>query len=254
MLSAIALRADRRVGYALRGWLAGEPHDEVVFLNRFTAYFRTSPFCWLAGSVGVETQTHALHRRGHGQRPHADKYGSDLAVTVRINFRDAAPTTIVKTAFIQVKRVHPKKRIEIDGPQLDDARSIPGVWDRYFFAALTEDVPAAFVIKASDVLPGTWKAGDSLSASVGLGWSRSFDWIDKWLRCDVGPPSRGPLPVESLLQSLLPLTTPRYDWIPGPDEPDDRHAVDPLGELPPDLLPAKAWVVAMIELSDGNRL
>src|SRR5215467_11418986 len=89
------------MAHAVDGWANGEPRDETALMNRITERLsRNRRKC----DVGVHRPVDAiadfyiLHRRDLNQ---SDKFGSDLAATIRIPESD-----FVKTAFFQLKVSH----------------------------------------------------------------------------------------------------------------------------------------------------
>src|SRR6266516_3950475 len=89
------------MAYVVNDWAKGKPQKEAVLLNRITARLsRSRRKC----DVGVKkplvmtAEFYELHRRGEKQ---SDKYGSDLAVTIRIKEGSTRRPTFLKTALFQ---------------------------------------------------------------------------------------------------------------------------------------------------------
>jgi hypothetical protein len=231
LIRKIAVRGQQRVTSALRGWAAGFPLDELAFLNRFTASLALHPTCIIHPAV-ITTHFLPLHRKGHLGRPHVDRYGSDLAVTVRLTSGIGRVVTRSKTAFFQLKRRSLSKSTRIERVQYNDAKSIPYVWKRLFVAGLDSGSPAVEIAFGPDfdgqlhptknVTVVHYKPGD---------WSASFNWLDTWLRCGKSRPDSTTDRVEDLMRDYvdpLPL-----DW-----DVEESAAIEP------QVLPARIWLIA----------
>lgn len=82
------------VSEAVRGWLSGQPTDEVALMNRITERItrrRRGCDVGVGSKVQMVSQLALLHRKGARQ---TDLYGADLAITVLV-----AKIGFIKTRF-----------------------------------------------------------------------------------------------------------------------------------------------------------
>ncbi len=219
---------------ALRGWLGGHPRDETAFLNRLTEKLnRPRRKCDVgsAAPMQVETSLSMLHRRGPRQ---TDKYGCDLAVTLRVE-----PGTFQKTALFQFKR-SADFSVLVERAQLDEALRDPRLGSRAFVLAL-EEVRQALRIEAAVTLRPAF-SGQAQRTFNALDWRSAAEWLYGWLRCDIGPSSIGSAGdgVESLLQEFVvePPEITLFDDIPA----------GPSNDL--DIVPARAWLQILVTPSE----
>ena len=221
-------------GDALRGWLAGHPRDETAFLNRLTERLnRRRRGCDVGSTLPmkVETSLALLHRRGSRQ---TDKYGCDLAVTLKVE-----PGIFRKTVMFQIKR-SADFCVQVVRSQLDEAFVDPRLGSRAFVLAL-EEVRQALRIESAATLRAGF-AGQKQRRFDATQWLCAAEWLYGWLDCDIGPSSLGSADdgVESLLQEFL-LEPPEIDFF------DDSLPTD-LGDL--DIIPARAWLRIVVSGSE----
>jgi hypothetical protein len=178
---------------ALRGWLSGQPRNEVAFMNHVTgALDRDRRQCdvGVRTAMRVESDVYLLHRKGKNQ---VDRYGADLAVTIRI-----PRLSFVKTAFFQLKR-STDYSVAIERRQLDDASIDPRVGARSFVFAVDE-ARQGFRIKGISDLLGLY-SNEATKKFDASGWSGLTEFLWGWLSCNVGPISKPDDP-NSVEQSL----------------------------------------------------
>jgi hypothetical protein len=255
----IAIRGETRLQHALNGWSMGFPHDETALLNRLWAKYAATPFCrygripfWCS----VATTLVPLHRKGHGSRRSADRYGADLAVTARVIARLPSGQRLnhLKTAFLQLKRANGLFRVKLEAQQITDARSSPGVWDRWYAMAASPTTRRA-TIGHGPALPTIRSAAKSKWVSA-VRWKTSYDWLYEWLSCKEGLQS--PLDASGIERHLLTYAAgpiPKLDWITRAGAAPGESVVagiDSDMDLPDDLIPARGWLV--ITIIDGSFL
>ncbi len=215
------------IRHSVQSWLAGRPHDEVALMNHLTGRLaRRRRRCDVGakGPVAVSAEVYALHRQGERA---TDKYGSDLAVTVRI-----PKLSWVKTALFQLKRAE-GLHVSLPHDQLEQAAVDARILERAFVFVIAEE---RLLMRVQDVKSLRKQLiGKSLQSTYAFdcsGWSGIVNWIEHWLQCVVGKESEegDPNSVEALLQSFV-VKPPTLDLFPGED-----------ADIPEDFLPARSWL------------
>jgi hypothetical protein len=175
----------------------------------------------------VQTSLAMLHRKGPGQ---TDKYGCDLAVTLRVE-----PGAFRKTALFQFKR-SANFSVAVKKSQLDDATGDARIGPRAYVLAL-EEVRQALRVESMAVLDSSFDSQKEKTFDA-LTWSSVAEWLYGWLRCDIGPSSLGADDdgVEGLLK----------EFVVEPPEITLFDDVERVGLDGVDLIPARAWLQILI--------
>ena len=210
----------------VEGWANGKPQDEPALLNRITeALARNRRKC----DVGVKTpmimraEFYELHRRGAKQ---ADRYGSDIAVTIRIENGSPRRPTLLKTAFFQLK-VSSGYAALLDSVQLQDSISLPVLKNRAFVLAVDERRFGYRVESVAKCLSsfGSEKTKTFLTTE----WEFLSSWLSGWFGCERGETSdaEDPNGIEKLLEEFA--------------VPHRRDVFESAlaANLPPEILPSK---------------
>ncbi len=182
------------VDRAVKGWLAGKPHDEVALLNRLTEVLsRRRRGCDVGDGrrVVARCSTYVLHREGQCQ---TDAYGSDLAVTLSMN-----GISSTKTALFQLKRCS-DGQCRIEREQLCTALSNDLTSPRSYVVAV-DDHDGSVRLQLAESLFSQGKKQVSSPTFETSKWESLDAWLRQWSLCEVGPvsePGKGPT-IEDLL-------------------------------------------------------
>lgn len=222
---------------ACKGWLSGQPTDEVALMNRITANLnrrRRGCDVGVGSPVHMESQLAMLHRKGPKQ---TDLYGADLAITILV-----LSLNLVKTSFFQFKKSN-RFKASLVRKQIDAALSDPRVADRSFAMAVDE---VRFGIRLKEVrkLRSEFQVNQQSRSFDTSDWAFLTEWLWNWLSCDIGPPSDlgSPDSVEILLQRYVSNDDWKTPWISAGDD-----------NLADDYLPARAWLVlSLIETETSS--
>lgn len=219
---------------AAKEWKNGRPLDEAAFMNNLTRVLgrkrrgcdvgKTSP-------MRATSQLYYLHRE---ETDSSDKYGADLAVTLRIG------KSWTKTAIFQLKKTKDYK-CTLDKADLKAADEDKRISERSFLLAIDEDRLGVRLEKIQGLQEEFMKAGKKRKVFHASGWSYLSDWLRAWLRCELSPltSSSDPNPVEGLLEAF------RWD---GP-EPSDEFDFEPADVEHLESVPAESWLKIAISKS-----
>jgi len=213
---------------AVDGWLAGRPCDETAFVNRLTerlARRRRACDVGVIEPMTVTTQVAILHRRGRRQ---TDRFGSDLAVTLRTDAGD-----FLKTALFQVKKSH-DYRATFEIAQLTEASLDPRIKERSYALVVDELRRGLRVGKMEQISTAAATAGDNVNVQCAA-WEFLIQWFWRWMLCEEGPMSdaNDTNSVESLLQNFV---IPEQEW-------ESLWEANPSFDIPEDYLPARTWML-----------
>jgi hypothetical protein len=227
---------------SIRQWLQGRPMTEEPLMNRITANFSRGRY---GCDVGVLTPTKMtsqlalLHRKGVNQ---TDLYGSDIAVTVYI---DQIP--FAKTAFFQLKISH-SYSCSLDISQIRQALADTRIANRAFALAIDQDRQGIRLEKLN-TLEATFPAGQQSKTFDTTSWEFLTLWLHKWLSCDIGEGTdlSDGNSIEKSLQKFVDTEEENKNWV-SPWNIDQN----PSNENKGDIIPAKAWLVFLIETTNNE--
>jgi hypothetical protein len=213
---------------ATAAWIKGQPHSEEALMNQLTGRLsRRRKGCdvGLRGPVNATAQVALLHRKGVNN---TDKYGADLAVTIRVD-----NDRYMKTALFQLKRGSCYQVI-VESQQLQDAYMDKRLGDRSFVLAIDDN---RLGIHIKDVKTLLAVKGDQKTKTHSFhDWTFLTKWLYDWLSCEVGPVSdfNDSNGVEPLLESYV---------------VDEQNRESPWGsitsesdQLQNDVIPARVWL------------
>jgi hypothetical protein len=212
---------------AVDGWLAGRPCDETAFINRLTEKLARNRRTCDIGTIEpmtVTAEVAILHRRGRQQ---TDRYGSDLAVTLRTDNGD-----FLKTAFFQVKKSQDYvATFETD--QLREAALDARIKKRSYALVVDELRGGVRIGKVEEILGRADKTAESVTVQC-AGYEFIIQWFWRWMLCEEGPMSapRDRNCVGSLLQNfVIPAGIGDTSW-----------SANPNFDIPEGYLPARTWM------------
>jgi hypothetical protein len=241
--------SELRLKRALRRWREGQVLEEPAFLNHYTGQLNANPFCrlGLAGEVAIALQVAVLHRKGshliYGS-PLADRYGSDLAITIVLTPRPGIPLNpATKTIFIQFKRADERGIAILDRSQCNEARHIDAIYNRTYVALIDPLRPSIALRPLSAVEP-VWTPRQKQATIRSAGFSDSSAFFEGILLCTEGLRSSPKFGVERLLASYVAPLPLSLSWL--SDDNGQYFAADPQADLPPEIAPARAWVISDI--------
>ena len=213
---------------AILAWKSGQPQSEEALMNQLTgrlARRRNGCDVGLRHPVTAIAQVAMLHREGVNN---TDKYGADLAVTIRVD-----NDSYIKTALFQLKRGSGYQVI-VEGQQLQDAYIDKRLGDRSFVLAIDDN---RLGIHIKDVKTLLAVKGDQKTKTHSFhDWTFLTKWLWDWLSCEVGPVSDfdDPYGVEPLLECYV---------------VDEQNRESPWGsitsesdQLQNDIIPARVWL------------
>jgi len=207
---------------AIDGWSHGLPRDEVALLNRITERLnrrRRNCDVGVRSSVELVTELFVLHRAGTKQ---TDRFGADLAVTIRI-----PKLQLVKTVLFQLK-IGSGHRITLDAAQLRDSQAFPETAPRAFVLAIDQLRYACRINSVTSCRAAIPTAQGSITMDTAL-WEGTASWVIEWFRCSRAPasdPASGMTVEEMLAKHRVP-------------QREDRDA--PAG-ADSELMPARVWL------------
>jgi hypothetical protein len=158
--------------------------------------------------------------RSPPQRPEsAGQFGSDLAVTLQLG------PAWVKTAFFQLKTAKSLK-VVLNRADLKGATEDVRVAERSFVLAIDQDRLSIRIRKTSDLKIPPQQTSKTFDTTA---WNSLTDWLGKWLRCELSPPSdpNADDGVESLLTSFIALSKKRDNLLDFDSELVDLEAPRP---------------------------
>lgn len=206
---------------AVDGWRRGFPRDETALLNRVTEQLLYGNRCDV-GTIApclVRTEIYALHRMHRGR---ADKFGSDLAVTI-----EAPEAGFKKTAFFQFK-IAGRCRAVLTRRQLKEARRIKVIRERAFVFAVDESSDCFRIRGNLPCLREIPHAHEQETFDI-LTWTPLSEWVIAWFKCQEGKltVSSDPCPPEKYLEGYR-----LGNWEKTVHE-----------RKPDDFLPARVWAI-----------
>lgn len=178
----IAAIAYSRAANAVRQWIDGRVLEEQALLNHTIGQFKpTRRGCDIGAKNIIEgkTKLFTLHRKGIKQ---IDKFGSDLAITLKINSID-----FCKTAIFQFKK---SKQLEttIQKDQLVESLKVKIVFDRCFAFVVDENRHCIRLKSLTDIDATFDKTKETQKANC-ENWITLIQWLEKWLKCEIGKPA-----------------------------------------------------------------
>jgi hypothetical protein len=170
----------------------------------------------------MEAELFELHRKGRRQ---VDKFGADLAVTVRI-----PDSNWLKTSFIQFK-VASKKKTTLNSTQLRQSTQFPGLSERSFVVVVDQESTAFHIKSTSRCLSAIHPSFERKVFDVSR-WQLLGPWLRRWFNCEEGKSSvaSDPNSVEAMLEEYVVISKTL-------DESKFLGANFPKGGWP-----AKAWL------------
>jgi len=202
----------KEVELAAKRWQDGRPHDEAAFLNHLTGIMgRHRRGCDVGVSERMQAHSHLyyLHRE---ETDSSDKYGADLAITLRIG------TSWTKTAIFQLKKAKEYK-FSLNKDDLKAAHEDQRIADRSFLMAIDENRLGVRFKKISDLKEDFDRTRHGSMTCKASDWTNLSSWLKLWLQCQLSPPTRidDPAPVEGLLEAFrhdVPDPDPEFDFQP----------------------------------------
>lgn len=219
-----------RAANAVRQWIDGRVLEEQALLNHTIGQFKpTRRGCDIGAKNVIEgkTKLFTLHRKGVKQ---IDKFGSDLAVTLKI-----ASIDFCKTAFFQFKK---SKQLEtiLQKDQLLECLKVNTVFERSF-AFVADENRQCIRLKSLVEIDTAFDKTKMTQKANCEDWLTLIQWLEKWLKCEIGKPSdlKQNNEIENLLQGLVVEDEKQ--------ENEFNKALDDLLSNFPEYLPAKEWIV-----------
>jgi len=221
------------VKVAAQRWKSGRPLDESAFLSHLTGVLnRNRKGCDVGKTrrMRAKTQLYFLHRE---ESDCSDKYGADLAVTLKIG------RTWIKTAIFQLKKSKHYK-FTIDSVDLKSSAEDERIADRSFLLAIDENRLGVRLEKITELNKHLKSLGGQKSMTCRADqWIGLSDWLGRWLKCELSPPTQihDPNPVEGLLEAF------RYD---GP-EPEEEFSFEAENVDHLTVPPSKTWMKVSVQ-------
>jgi len=211
---------------AVSKWLDGYPREEPALMNQVTGTLGKHRGCdvGVRNPVKMTRELALLHRKGTDQK---DLFGSDLAITLRIN-----DTEWIKTSLFQFK-TSTDFHVELKRSQLEDALSNPLTQSRSYIFVVDQNRTGMRIIGAEAAFK-EFKPDHKVSQTYDVAQCLGVvKWLEEWLSAPADEliETTKTTVIEQLLRSYV-LPSP---WDDGLFATTENVGGD-------SILPARAWL------------